>query len=320
MNRTVALVGGRGYTGAELLSLLATHPQMDLAFASSSSQAGQAVRDICPAWPDPDTSFVALQAKQVQTRQADAWVLAVPNGVAADWASRIREAHPDSAILDLSADHRFEKSWTYGLPERFRERIRESKLISNPGCYATGAQLGLLPVLDYLVGTAVVFGVSGYSGAGRTPSDKNNPDRLHDNILPYSLAGHVHEQEISHQLGRAVRFMPHVASFFRGISLTISAQVDHEATPEKLLSVYTGAYRNEPRIRVLPGIPEVQAVRETPDVHVGGFAVDERDPTRFTVVVTLDNLSKGAATQAMQNLNLALGLEENMGIERGDRT
>jgi len=315
MNRQIALVGGRGYTGAELLSLLAGHPQMDLAFASSSSQAGQAINDTYPSWPDPEACFVALSLEDVADCHADAWVLAVPNGVATSWATAIRDAHQDAVILDLSADHRFDADWAYGLPERFRQQIRQSKQIANPGCYATGAQLGLLPVLEYLVGTPVVFGVSGYSGAGRTPSDKNNPDRLRDNILPYSLAGHMHEKEASHQLGRNLRFMPHVASFFRGISLTISIRVDHEATPAKLLNVYSERYRGEPRIRVMQDIPEVQAVRETPDVHIGGFTVDERDPTMFSVVVTLDNLSKGAASQAMQNLNLALGLDENMGID-----
>jgi N-acetyl-gamma-glutamyl-phosphate reductase len=315
MTRRLALLGGRGYTGTELLALLASHPQMELAFASSSSQAGRALIENCPAWPDPDTSFVALQAEDVAARSADAWVLAVPNGAAQSWASSIREAHPDTVILDLSADHRFDSRWTYGLPERYRERIRKSRLISNPGCYATGIQLGLLPVIDYLVGTPVVFGVSGYSGAGRTPSDKNNPDRLRDNMLPYSLSGHIHEREASSQLGCNVRFMPHVASFFRGISLTISAQVDHEASVPRLLDVYSKAYRGEPRIQVMRDIPEVRSVRETPDVHIGGFAVDGRDPSMFTVIVTLDNLSKGAATQAMQNLNLALGLDENAGID-----
>ena len=242
-------------------------------------------------------------------------MLAVPNGQAELWAGAISSHHPDAIILDLSADHRFDSGWAYGLPERFREDIRQSRYIANPGCYATGCQLGLLPVLKYLVGTPVIFGVSGYSGAGKKPSEKNDPARLNENLLPYKLSGHVHEAEVSHQLERPVRFLPHVAPFFRGISLTIAAQVDHEATPEKLLSVYKQYYLNEPRIRVQAEIPEVQAVRNTPDVHIGGFSVDAREPGCINLVVTLDNLSKGAATQAIQNLNLALGLEENMGIE-----
>ncbi|NIP17698.1 MAG: N-acetyl-gamma-glutamyl-phosphate reductase, partial [Xanthomonadales bacterium] len=208
--------------------------------------------------------------------------------------------------------------WVYGLPERYRDRIRGAGLIANPGCYATGAQLALLPVMDYLVGTPVVFGVSGYSGAGRKPSDKNDPERLRDNLLPYKLAGHVHEREVSSQLGRDIRFMPHVASFFRGISLTVSARVDHEATEAKLARVYASCFGGEARIRVMDRIPEVREARATPDVLIGGFAVDRREPSRFTVVAALDNLAKGAATQAMQNLNLALGLDEYLGIVSND--
>ncbi len=313
MSISLALVGGRGYTGAELLALVADHPELSLGLASSNSNAGQPLTSVCAAWPD-DSVFIGLTPDEVNQHHADAWVLAVPNGAAAGWAAAIRAAHPDAVILDLSADHRFDAAWTYGLPERNRVQIRQAKNIANPGCYATGAQLALLPVLDYLVGTPVVFGVSGYSGAGRAPSEKNDPQRLRDNLLPYKLSGHVHEREISSQLGLDVRFMPHVASFFRGISLTVAARVDHAATPAKLLNVYSETYDGEPRVQVTEAIPEVRLARDTPDVIIGGFAVDDRDTSRFTVVAVLDNLSKGAATQAMQNLNLALGLDEHMGI------
>jgi N-acetyl-gamma-glutamyl-phosphate reductase common form len=314
MSARIGLVGGRGYTGSELLSLIQGHPQMSLAFASSSSQAGVPLEDSCPQWEGGET-FCRLGPEGVADHQADAWVLAVPNGKASGWAAAIREAHAEAIILDLSADHRFDESWAYGLPEWNRQAIVSSLNISNPGCYATGAQLGIMPIADYLVEAPVIFGVSGYSGAGRTPSDKNNPARLKDNLMPYSLTGHVHEREISHHIGRNVRFSPHVASFFRGISLTICARVDHEATEEKLLRLFKQTYQDEPRIRVTGAIPEVQAVRETPDTHIGGFAVDKNDSSMFTLVVTLDNLSKGAASQAVQNLNLALGIDEQTGID-----
>lgn len=310
----IALVGGRGYTGAEFLALLASHPLMELAFASSSSQAGQPIIDVCPTWPDPQQAFIALQPGEVSTRHADAWVLAVPDGIAGRWAEAIRAAHPQAMMLDLSADHRFDPEWTYGLPEHYRDTIRASTLISNPGCYATGTLLALLPVADLLTGTPVVFGVSGYSGAGRSPSDRNNPQRLHDNLIPYRLSGHVHEKEISRQLDREVCFMPHVAAFFRGISLTISATLAAPAEAQTLFETYRAAYRDEARVHLSREIPEVSAVRKTPDVHIGGFSVDARNPRRVTMVATLDNLLKGAASQAMQNLNLALGLDEHEGI------
>lgn len=318
MSCSIALVGGRGYTGSELLKLIAGHPGMSLVFASSGSQAGERISASCPDWPGED-EFIALTPDDVSSHRADAWVLAVPNNTASAWAGAIVSAHPGAVVIDLSADHRFSNSWTYGLPERYRDQIAGSRHISNPGCYATGMQLGLLPLVQKLAGPPTIFGVSGYSGAGKTPSPRNDLEHLADNFLPYRLAGHVHEQEVSHQLGVDVRFMPHVDSFFRGISLTIAATIDSPMTVAELNALYSAYYEGEPRVRVQDEIPEVVQVRGTPDAVVGGFTVDERDPHRVTLVTVLDNLSKGAASQAIQNLNLALGLEENMGISGDDR-
>jgi N-acetyl-gamma-glutamyl-phosphate reductase len=200
------------------------------------------------------------------------------------------------------------------LPEQYRDQIRNARLISNPGCYATGAQLGLLPLVEDLRSDPLIFGVSGYSGAGKTPSPRNDPDVLKDNLIPYALSGHVHENEISHQLHTAVRFMPHVANFFRGISLTIAFELDHPVTVGELEALFRQAYEGEQRIRVSGEIPQVSAVQNTADVHIGGFNVDARNPAQGSLVVVLDNLLKGAASQALQNLNLALGLDENAGI------
>jgi N-acetyl-gamma-glutamyl-phosphate reductase len=311
----LALIGGRGYTGAELLKLVGRHPVLDLAFASSHSQAGTPIVEACPDWSGDD-AFIGLDLDQVAGHQADAWVLAVPNGAAAAWAGAIGDAHPGAVILDLSADHRFRSDWVYGLPERNRESLRAARRISNPGCYATGAQLALLPLLDQLDGAPNIFGVSGYSGAGKKPSPNNDPERLRDNLVPYKLAGHVHELEVTHQLERRVRFMPHVAAFFRGISLTISVQLREPTRPELLFERFATFYGEEPRVRVQEAIPEVRAVQGTPDCLLGGFTVDERDPRCVTLVAVLDNLLKGAASQALQNINLALGLDESLGLTR----
>jgi len=313
--KRLALVGGRGYTGAELLRLITRHPSLELAFASSSSQAGTPVQAACPDWPNAADAFIALQTNDVPEYTADIWVLAVPNGVATAWAEAIAAAHPAAVILDLSADFRFDATWTYGLTERFREALRSTRRIANPGCYATGAQLALLPLLAELDGAPSVFGVSGFSGAGKKPSSNNDPERLRDNLLPYTLSGHVHETEVSHQLGHAVRFMPHVASFFRGISLTVSMQLRLPTDPEALLHSYRQFYDGEPRVQVLDHMPEVRMAQNTPDCFIGGITVDPRDPRRVTLVAVLDNLLKGAASQALQHINLALGLEENLGIE-----
>ena len=310
----VNLVGGRGYTGSELLRLIAGHPDMDLGMASSRSHAGQRLSSTCDGWPDDGRVFTQLEPDGISVHPADAWVLALPNGLADKWVGHIRAGFPDAVILDLSADYRFDPQWTYGLPERFRDQIRTAQLIANPGCYATGSQLGLLPLKDSLVSAPVIFGVSGYSGAGKTPSPRNDPNVLRDNLIPYALSGHMHEKEISHQLDTAVRFMPHVAAFFRGISLTIAFELDHAATVDELEQAFRQAYAGEARINVGREIPQVSAVQGTPDVHIGGFTIDERNPAQGSLVVVLDNLLKGAASQALQNLNLALGLDEYPGI------
>lgn len=312
--RTVNLIGGRGYTGSELLRLIAKHPGMRLGVASSRSHAGQSISSACDSWPDDGKTFTQVDPADISSYPADAWVLALPNGLAGQWVEAIRAVFPDSVILDLSADYRFDPDWIYGLPERYREQIRNARMIANPGCYATGSQLGLLPLTDQLIAAPVIFGVSGYSGAGKTPSPRNDPDVLRDNLIPYALSGHLHEQEISHELGIEVRFMPHVAAFFRGISLTISFELGHTTSTEHLEVLFQQAYAGETRVKVRREIPQVSAVQNTPDVHIGGFNVDARNPAQGSLVVVLDNLLKGAASQAMQNLNLALDMDEYTGI------
>ena len=313
-SKIINLVGGRGYTGSELLRLLAGHPQLELGMASSRSLCGQRISQSCDGWPDDGKVFSSLEPQGVDAYPADAWVLALPNGLAAEWVEHIRNNFPEAVILDLSADYRFDPGWTYGLPERFRARLKTARQIANPGCYATGAQLGLLPLKERLVSAPAIFGVSGFSGAGKTPSSRNDPDRLKDNLMPYALSGHVHEKEISFQLGGDVSFMPHVAAFFRGISLTISFELDGEISVDELLGTFQQAYGGEERIRVSLDMPEVAGIQGLPDAHIGGFTIDARNSARGALVVVLDNLLKGAASQALQNLNLALGLDEHTGI------
>jgi N-acetyl-gamma-glutamylphosphate reductase len=177
-------------------------------------------------------------------------------------------------------------------------------------------QLALAPLIGSLDGPATVFGVSGYSGAGTTPSPKNDPERLRDNLMPYSLVGHVHEREASHHLGHPVRFLPHVAAFFRGISLTIAIERLTATTVDALREQFRAAYRDEPLVRVQEAAPEVREVAGRHHVAIGGFAVEGR---RAVLVCALDNLRKGAATQALQNLLLALGLDERSAIEHLSR-
>ncbi len=310
----VALIGGRGYTGSAFLPLLARHPMLKLALASSTSRAGQSLREVDPSWPDVDACLQSLTPDDVAGVDARVWVLALPNGASASWVEALARAHPDAIVVDFGADYRFAADWIYGLSEWNRADLLGAKRISNPGCYATGAQFALLPLRDYLTRPPVIFGVSGYSGAGKSPSPRNDPARLADNLIPYSLVGHGHEREISVHLGRPVRFHPHVGSFFRGISLTISVNLSMEMTEQQLLDLFVAAYQDAPLIEITATIPEIREIAAKPGIRIGGFSIDPRQPYRVTFVATLDNLLKGAASQAMQNINLALGLDELTGI------
>jgi N-acetyl-gamma-glutamylphosphate reductase len=156
--------------------------------------------------------------------------------------------------------------------------------------------------------------VSGYSGAGTTPSPRNDPERLRDSLMPYSLIGHTHEKEISRHLGHEVRFMPHVAGFFRGISLTVAARLTVGYALQPLWTRFIEHYEGgAPLIRLSKEVPELRDAVGKHTVQIGGFTVDESG-RNLVMVATLDNLLKGAATQCLQNLNLALGLDELAGI------
>ncbi|MDT8449850.1 MAG: N-acetyl-gamma-glutamyl-phosphate reductase, partial [Wenzhouxiangellaceae bacterium] len=297
-------------TGRELLGLLAAHPGIELVLAVSNAQAGRPIAGEVPDWPDREQAFVALAPDDVAGVDAGIWVLAVPNGQSAPWVEAIEDAHRHARIVDLGADYRFDETWIYGLTEFNRDSVRAARRISNPGCYATGAAFGLLPLRDLLTAPPVIFGVSGYSGAGRTPSPRNDPERLRDNLIPYALTGHVHEREIGAHLGRPVRFHPHVAAFFRGISLTIAVELGEPQSPESLAAHFSEPLGHEPLVRVSPDIPEIRTLSPRTGIAIGGFSVDSRDATRASLVVVLDNLLKGAASQALQNINLACGFDE----------
>lgn len=307
--KRVAVIGARGYTGTELLALLHRHDGLELGLVVSRQLAGQSVREHF----DYDTDLMIEDAgsEVVGERGIDAWILGLPNNLSAPWVEAIDAHAPNSVIVDLSADHRFDDRWTYGLTEARRAQIRVGRRIANPGCYATGIQMALLPIIDLVRGRPAAFGVSGYSGAGTTPSERNDPEVLAGNILPYSLTGHTHEREVSRFLDHDVDFMPHVAEFFRGISLTITADVGSTSFDE-LQSRYE-MWSDEPLIRVTAEAPRVADNVGKHFVAVGGLTLD---PVRgrAVVVATIDNLLKGAATQALQNLNLMLGFDELQGI------
>ena len=307
--RSVGLIGARGHVGTELIRLITTHPNFELAFVSSRERAGQLLSVHHPEVAD-SLRYVEATPDSLADFPTDTLVLALPNGKAAPF---VAAAAADTTVLDLSADYRFDPAWYYGLPELTRDRYRGEKRISNPGCYATAMQLAIAPMLDSLAGPVQCFGVSGYSGAGTTPSDKNDPDKLRDNLMPYALTGHMHEREVSRHLGHPVQFMPHVAAYFRGLSITANMTLANPTTLDEVRHRYRDVYSGEALVAVQDDAPWVSRIANRHGSIVGGFTLSE-DGRRLVVVSVLDNLLKGAATQALQNLNRAFGLAETTGI------
>ncbi|MGY0559645.1 N-acetyl-gamma-glutamyl-phosphate reductase [Luteimonas sp. A277] len=306
--KSIGIIGARGHTGAELIRLVAAHPSLELGFVSSRELDGQSVAEHVPGY-EGELRYGNWSPEAAAGEGVDALVLALPNDKGAPFVEAIEAGSPDSVIVDLSADRRFDPAWAYGLPELGRDRLRGARRIANPGCYATAMQLAIAPLLDQLAGPPQCFGVSGYSGAGTTPSDRNNPELLRDNLMPYALANHIHEREVTAHLGVPVEFMPHVAPHFRGITMTVNLWLGEPWEAEAVERTYRRRYANEPLIEVLEDAPWVSRIAGRHGVQIGGFTVAPGG-RRVVVVATLDNLLKGAATQAMQNLNLALGFEE----------
>lgn len=322
--KTVGLVGARGYVGKELLTLINDHKGFEIAFASSRALEGKPIEGT-------DIAFKNLNPDEVAQEKTDVVVLALPNGLSAPFVEQLDKYNPNCLIIDLSGDHRFLSNWVYGLPETGthqqqpelnlevtplggRELIKASRRIANPGCYATAIQLALYPMLHEISAMPACFGISGYSGAGTSPSRKNDLMTLSGNIMPYALKGHMHEKEASRQLGMNISFMPHVAQFFRGLSITANIPLADPLTITQVIARYSSCYDSEPLIKLcFDDPPELQSAVGTPLAHVGGFSLSE-DGRTLVVISVIDNLMKGAASQALQNMNLACGYHELSGL------
>ena len=310
--KRLGVIGARGHAGGELLKLTVAHGGFEVVHLASRQLAGQPFSALEPMLGDGGT-IVASDPDAAARAELDACVLAMPNGQAKAYADAFDAASPETVLVDFSADFRGVEGWAYGLPELDRTPLKGATRIANPGCYATAAVLALAPLTPLLAGTASAFGISGYSGAGTTPGPRNDPARLNDNVLAYALVGHGHETEIRAALGAAVNFTPHVTSFFRGLVVTVHAPLSEALPAEDLRARFEAAYGDEPLITLQDEPAEPRAAADTPGAIIGGFAAapDER---RAVVVAATDNLLKGAASQALQNLNLALGFPETRGL------
>lgn len=305
------MIGARGYVGRELVRLIGAHPRLELALATSEGCAGSPV-----AGAEAALRYAHAEPGEVAGAGLDVIVLALANGSSVSFLESLERAGAAAPIvLDISADHRFAPDWVYGLPESFARQLAGARRIANPGCYATAMHLALKPLVGMFSTPAHCYGVSGWSGAGATPNDRNDADCLRDSILPYSLVGHLHEREAAHHLNAPVRFAPSVAPFFRGIMLTALVTLDRETNTDEIVRRFESAYASEPLLTFTRDrMPTLGEVVQTPGAMIGGVCVDGADARRIGVVCALDNMLKGAASQAVQNLNLALGFDPAEGL------
>ncbi|KDR70158.1 hypothetical protein GALMADRAFT_127797 [Galerina marginata CBS 339.88] len=339
--KRLGLIGARGFTGQALTGLLSGHPYLNLSHVSSRQLAGYPL----DGYTKEPITYSNLSAEDVEKMEkegaVDGWVMALPNGVckpfvdAIDRGATTRGEDKKSVVIDLGADYRFEKGWTYGLPELYgRASVRTAKRISNPGCYATSTQLLIAPLVDYLKPGSLptVFGISGYSGAGTIMENdasgkpvtkpKVTSENLGGGVKPYSLTGHIHEREAGHHLssllssgdaGVKVAFIPSVAPWFSGIISTVSIPLKQKMTAKDVAQLFGEKYKGERLIRIQKDVVQLKDVEGKHGWSVGGFQMSV-DGDRVVIVGGLDNLLKGAATQCLQNLNLALGYDEYAGI------
>lgn len=332
----VGIVGGTGYTGVELLRLLALHPQVELRVITSRADAGIPVSQMFSNL----RGYVELSfthPDEAQLEQCDLVFFATPNGIAMQQARSLLDA--GVRVIDLAADFRLQdvKVWekwygmdhacpdliaqaVYGLPEVNREKIKQARLVANPGCYPTAVQLGFIPLLEAGVvdcGSLIADAKSGVSGAGRKAELGILFSEAGDNFRAYGVAGHRHLPEIQQGLAAAtpqpigLTFVPHLVPMIRGIHATLYARIERDVDMQAL---YEQRYKHEPFVDVLPAgsHPETRSVRGANTCRI---AVHRPQQGNVVVVLSvIDNLVKGAAGQAVQNMNIMFGLPETTAL------
>lgn len=339
---SVGIVGGTGYTGVELLRILLQHPHVQVTVLTSRTEAGVAVDHIFPNLRgQTDLKFSDFNIEQL--KQCDVVFFATPHGVAMNFAEQLLQANVK--IIDLAADFRLKnlnsfmhwyglehacpeilKTSIYGLPELNREQIKTAQVIANPGCYPTTVQLGLAPLLKNLdwinPKTILIDAKSGVSGAGKKASTGLLYSENADNLKAYSISGHRHQPEIIEALERIsgqtsifdhLVFVPHLVPMIRGMLSTIYVDLTAAGEQQDLQTFYEYFYQHEYFVDVMPvdSLPETRSVRGANQLRL---ALYKPHPNKLVIVVVQDNLVKGAAGQAVQNLNVMCGLDEQAGL------
>jgi N-acetyl-gamma-glutamyl-phosphate reductase len=340
--RNAGVLGASGYAGAELLRLLAGHPDLDVAWAAGDQAAGQPLVSRYPGLRAAYGELAFCAVDEGLEKGADVIFCALPHGRSAEVAARALAAA--AVVVDLSADFRLRDpgaypiwygaehpfpdqlgAWPYGLPELHRDDLRGASRVAVPGCYPTAALLALAPLVAAgLVASdgIVVDAKSGLSGAGRSLTDPNLFVQANENVGPYKVGSHRHTPEIEQELALAagapvtVTFTPHLVPASRGILATCYATLAPSAGDRELAACYAAAYAGEPFVDLLDpagGWPATRAVATTNRVQVAAAA--DRRAGRVVAAAAIDNLVKGAAGQAVQCANLALGLPETAGLD-----
>jgi N-acetyl-gamma-glutamyl-phosphate reductase len=327
----VIVAGASGFAGALAASLVHRHPRLELAAATTRADAGRRLDRLYPRYRVPvELSELDLD----RAAESDAAIVAYPHGAAAEVVARFVEA--GLAVVDISADFRLHDLGTYedtygdhgapellddavyGLTELHRNEVRGTRLVANPGCYPTAAILALAPLAEAgLAGDIVISAASGVSGAGRGGGDSLHFVSVDENFTPYGVEGHRHLPEVVQELGELgtdarITFVPHLVPLDQGLMTSCFVSCTREVRVDELRRVYADRYDEEPFVEVVPDPPGVREVRDTNlcRIHI---AVDERTG-RAMAFAAIDNLWKGAAGQAIQNLNLMLGFEETDGL------
>jgi N-acetyl-gamma-glutamyl-phosphate reductase len=321
----VAIAGATGYAGQELVRLLARHPGIRLTTAMSSGGEARRLPALARIW---DGEVQPLDVEEL-ARTSDVVCLGLPEATAAGVGTAL--VGRGVRVVDLSGafrlhDEGLRKRWypetaelphgtLYALPERSRAELPKSRLVACPGCYPTAALLSLQPLSDagLLVGDVIIDAKSGVSGAGKAATDRTHFSENHGSAAAYGVFNHRHAAEMEQALERAVTFVPHLVPLNRGILETIYVRVRPGTTAAAVGTAMRTAYADSPFVRLWDeGLPEIKHAAYTPFCDIG-WRVDEAT-NRLVIVACLDNLLKGAASQAVQNLNLMCGLDERMGL------
>jgi N-acetyl-gamma-glutamyl-phosphate reductase len=345
----VAIIGGSGYTGGELLRLLTHHPHVSIEAVTSERSAGKPVSQLFPGLGvvknqsrHSQLSFEQIKIKSL-IKKADLFFLCLPHKTSQEIAASLYKA--GKKVIDLSADYRLKnaavyqqwyqtrhrfpsllKKAVYGLPEIYRSKIKDAAVIANPGCYPVSAILGLAPIMkqtEINVESIIIDSKSGVSGAGRNPALPFMFSEVNESVKAYSVATHRHIPEIEQVLGSLskrkikVIFTPHLIPMDRGILSTIYVQLNKRIKLSHIQKAYRDFYRNEHFVRILENgvYPSTKAVKGSNYCDISVF-LDGRNSKKQTLIIVsaIDNLLKGASSQAVQNMNIMYGFDETTGL------